>query len=164
MMIQKPATINKQPETKMKLMLVVGARPNFMKIASIIDAIKMHNDSSENSKFNIQHLLVHTGQHYDITMSEAFFRDLDLPKADIYLEVGSGSHAIQAAEIMKRFEPVILEHQPDVVIVVGDVNSTVACALVASKITYPASSNEKRATRNQQRATSRRNQQPGTSN
>lgn len=121
----------------MKIMLIAGARPNFMKIASIIDAIKMHNDSIENSRFNIQHLLVHTGQHYDSTMSEAFFRDLNLPKADIYLEVGSGSHAAQTAEIMKRFEPVLLEHQPDVVIVVGDVNSTVACALVASKIEYP---------------------------
>jgi len=121
----------------MKLMVIAGARPNFMKIASIIDAIKMHNVSIENSTFNIQHLLVHTGQHYDDSMSEAFFRDLDLPKADIYLEVGSGSHAIQTAEIMKRFEPVILKHQPDVVIVVGDVNSTVASALVASKIEYP---------------------------
>jgi UDP-N-acetylglucosamine 2-epimerase (non-hydrolysing) len=107
-----------------------------MKIASIIDAIKEHNDSIKNSKFNIQQLLVHTGQHYDDSMSEAFFRDLDLPKPDIYLEVGSGSHAVQTAEIMKRFEPVLLEHQPDVVVVVGDVNSTVACALVASKIDY----------------------------
>jgi len=120
----------------MKLILVAGARPNFMKIASIIDAIKEHNDSIKNSKFNIQQLLVHTGQHYDDSMSEAFFRDLDLPKPDIYLEVGSGSHAVQTAEIMKRFEPVLLEHQPDVVVVVGDVNSTVACALVASKIDY----------------------------
>jgi len=136
---QQQTTIDEDPETKMKLMLVAGARPNFMKIASIIEAIKMHNDSIENSTFNIQHLLVHTGQHYDSTMSEAFFRDLDLPKADIYLEVGSGSHAIQTAEIMKRFEPVILEHQPDVVVLVGDVNSTVACALVASKIQYDVS-------------------------
>jgi UDP-N-acetylglucosamine 2-epimerase (non-hydrolysing) len=128
--------INKHPETKMKLMLVAGARPNFMKIASIINAIKMHNASIENSTFNIQHLLVHTGQHYDDSMSEAFFKDLDLPKPDIHLEVGSGTHAAQTADIMKRFEPVLLEHQPDVVIVVGDVNSTVACALVASKINY----------------------------
>ena len=132
----------------MKVMLVAGARPNFMKIASIIDAIKEHNDSVENSKLKIQHLLVHTGQHYDDSMSKAFFRDLDLPTPDIYLKAGSGSHAIQTAEIMRRFEPVLLEHRPDVVIVVGDVNSTVACALVASKITYPASSNQKRGTRN----------------
>jgi UDP-N-acetylglucosamine 2-epimerase (non-hydrolysing) len=149
MMIQKPATINEQPETKMKLMLVAGARPNFMKIASIIDAIKMQNDSIENSTFNIQHLLVHTGQHYDDSMSEAFFRDLDLPKPDIYLDVGSASHAVQTAEIMKRFEPVLIEHQPDVVILVGDVNSTVACALVASKIQYDGSTqNSKLITHN----------------
>jgi len=133
---QQQITAHRRPETRMRLMLIAGARPNFMKIASIIDAIKEHNDSIENSKLKIQHLLVHTGQHYDSTMSEAFFRDLDLPKADIYLEVGSGSHAVQTAEIMRRFEPVLLEHQPDVVIVVGDVNSTVACALVASKINY----------------------------
>jgi UDP-N-acetylglucosamine 2-epimerase (non-hydrolysing) len=123
----------------MKLMLIAGARPNFMKIASIINAIKMHNASIENSKLNIQHLLVHTGQHYDDLMSDAFFRDLDLPKPDIYLDVGSASHAVQTAEIMKRFEPVLIEHQPDVVILVGDVNSTVACALVASKIKYDGS-------------------------
>ena len=123
-------------------MLIAGARPNFMKIASIINAIKMHNASIENSTFNIQHLLVHTGQHYDDSMSEAFFRDLDLPKPDIYLDVGSASHAVQAAEIMKRFEPVLIEHQPDVVILVGDVNSTVACALVASKIQYDGSTQD----------------------
>jgi UDP-N-acetylglucosamine 2-epimerase (non-hydrolysing) len=146
---EKLPTMDHRPSTKMKIMLVAGARPNFMKIASIIDAIKMHNDSIENSRFNIQHLLVHTGQHYDSTMSEAFFRDLDLPKAGIYLEVGSGSHAIQTAEIMKRFEPVLLDHQPDVVIVVGDVNSTVACALVASKIQYDGSTqNSKLITHN----------------
>ena len=138
-------------------MLVAGARPNFMKIASIIDAIKERNDTIENSKLNIQHLLVHTGQHYDDSMSEAFFRDLNLPKPDIYLEVGSGTHAAQTAEIMKRFEPVLLEHQPDVVIVVGDVNSTVGCALVASKITYPASNNRNPAIGNRQRATSNQN-------
>ena len=134
---QQQITTHRRPETRMRLMLVAGARPNFMKIASIIDAINRHNNSTHNSKLNIQHSLVHTGQHYDDSMSEAFFRDLDLPKPDIYLEVGSGSHAVQTAEIMKRFEPVLLEHQPDVVIVVGDVNSTVACALVASKIEYP---------------------------
>ena len=117
-------------------MSIVGARPNFMKIASIIDAINKHNDAIHNLKYKIQHLLVHTGQHYDDSMSEAFFRDLELPRPDIYLGVGSGTHAAQTADILKRFEPVLLEHQPDVVIVVGDVNSTVACALVASKINY----------------------------
>ena len=118
-------------------MLVAGARPNFMKIASIIDAIKNYNCSTAILQ-HIEHILVHTGQHYDDSMSEAFFRDLELPKPDIYLGVGSGSHAAQTAEIMKRFEPVLLEHQPDVVVLVGDVNSTVACALVASKIEYPS--------------------------
>src|SRR4030042_4700958 len=120
----------------MKFMSVVGARPNFMKFASIIDAINRYNNSVHNSKFRIQHLLVHSGQHYDDSMSEAFFRDLGLPRPDIYLGVGSGTHAAQTAEIMKGFEPVLLEHQPDVVIVVGDLKSTVACALVASKIQY----------------------------
>jgi UDP-N-acetylglucosamine 2-epimerase (non-hydrolysing) len=124
----------------MKLMNIVGARPNFMKIASIIDAINRYNDSVDNPKFKIQHLLVHTGQHYDDPMSDSFFRDLKLPKPDIDLGVGSASHAVQTSEIMKRFEPVLLEHQPDVVILVGDVNSTVACALVASKIVYPNNS------------------------
>ena len=114
-------------------MSIVGARPNFMKIASIIDAIKTHNLSANQP---INHILVHTGQHYDDSMSEAFFRDLELPKPDIYLGVGSASHAVQTAKIMKHFEPVLLEHQPDVVLLVGDVNSTVACALVTSKIQY----------------------------
>lgn len=120
-------------------MNIVGARPNFMKIASIIDAINKHNGLIHHSKFKIQHLLVHTGQHYDDSMSDSFFRDLNLPKPDIDLGVGSGSHAVQTSEIMKRFEPVLLKHQPDVVILVGDVNSTVACALVASKIQYGSS-------------------------
>lgn len=133
---QQQITAHRRPETRMRLMLVAGARPNFMKIASIIDAINRYNNSIQNSQLNIQHSLVHTGQHYDDSMSEAFFRDLDLPKPDIYLGVGSASHAVQTAEIMKRFEPVLLEQQPDVVIVVGDVNSTAACALVASKIDY----------------------------
>ena len=121
----------------MKLMNVVGARPNFMKIASLIDAIDKYNGSPHNPKSKIQHLLVHTGQHYDDSMSESFFRDLNLPRPDIYLGVGSASHAVQTAEIMRRFEPVLLEHRPDVVVVVGDVNSTIACGLVASKISYP---------------------------
>lgn len=117
-----------------KIMLIAGARPNFMKIASIIDAIETHNRSA---RPEIRHFLVHTGQHYDERMSHAFFRDLALPPPDVDLEVGSSSHAAQTAEIMKRFEPVLLEQRPDVVLVVGDVNSTIACSLVASKITYP---------------------------
>jgi UDP-N-acetylglucosamine 2-epimerase (non-hydrolysing) len=118
----------------MKVLLVAGARPNFMKIASIIDAIQAHNQSAARP---IDYVLVHTGQHYDERMSQAFFRDLGIPKPHFDLEVGSSSHAVQTAEIMKRFEPVLLEQEPDVVLVVGDVNSTLACSLVASKVTYP---------------------------
>ena len=118
----------------MKLLLVAGARPNFMKVASIIEAIKEHNQS-KNPK--IHHYLVHTGQHYDAQMSDTFFKDLGLPKPDIDLGVGSGSHAEQTAEVMKRFAPVLANEQPDIVMVVGDVNSTIACSLVTSKIIYP---------------------------
>jgi UDP-N-acetylglucosamine 2-epimerase (non-hydrolysing) len=120
----------------MKLMLVAGARPNFMKISAIIDALKDHNRSHS---YPIAFQLVHTGQHYDQQMSQSFFQDLGMPKPDVDLEVGSGSHAQQTAEIMRRIEPVILKIQPNVVLVVGDVNSTIACALVASKIVYPQS-------------------------
>jgi len=115
-------------------MSIVGARPNFMKLASIARAIEDYNASNKNA--TIDHLIVHTGQHYDDRMSLLFFEELELPKPKINLNVGSASHAIQTAEIMKRFEPVLLKHQPDVVLLVGDVNSTIACALVASKIQY----------------------------
>lgn len=120
----------------MKMMLVAGARPNFMKIASIVDALHAHNRSADRP---VEFLLVHTGQHYDERMSRVFFKDLGLPPPDVDLEVGSSSHAGQTAEIMKRFEPVLLEERPDVVLVVGDVNSTIACSLVASKTRYPES-------------------------
>lgn len=116
-----------------KLMSIAGARPNFMKLASIANAVKNHNNVSHSA---IKHIIVHTGQHYDQKMSESFFKDLGIPEPDINLGVGSGSHAEQTAEIMKRFEPVLLQEQPDVVLVVGDVNSTIACTLVASKIQY----------------------------
>lgn len=115
----------------MKIILVVGARPNFMKIAPIIDAIKEHNRSSDRP---LEYRLVHTGQHYDEKMSKLFFDDLTIPKPDIDLEVGSASHAEQTAEIIKRFEKVCLQEKPTHVLVVGDVNSTIACALVASKL------------------------------
>jgi len=115
----------------MKIILVVGARPNFMKIAPIIDALQRHNQTS---KQPIRYLLVHTGQHYDKKMSELFFDELEIPKPDIDLGVGSGSHAEQTAEIIKRFEKVCVEEKPSHVLVVGDVNSTIACALVASKM------------------------------
>ena len=117
-----------------KLILVAGARPNFMKIAPLIRAIEKHNASPKSSQMNINYVLVHTGQHYDIEMSEAFFRDLKIPSPDINLEVGSGSHAVQTAEILTRFEKVCLQEKPDWVIVVGDVNSTMACTLVAAKL------------------------------
>jgi len=117
----------------MKIMIVVGARPNFMKAAPIMLAIRDHNSKVPPSK-RIEPILVHTGQHYDEAMSGTFFSDLALAQPDVQLGVGSGSHAVQTAEIMKRFEPVLLERRPDIVIVVGDVNSTVACALVTSKI------------------------------
>ena len=115
----------------MKLMLVVGARPNFMKGAPILRAI---HESNRKSSRHITPVLVHTGQHYDAAMSDAFFTDLNLPKPDIYLGVGSGSHACQTAEIMRKFEGVLASEHPDAVVVVGDVNSTVACALVTAKI------------------------------
>jgi UDP-N-acetylglucosamine 2-epimerase (non-hydrolysing) len=130
----------------MKIMIVVGARPNFMKAASLIAAVREHNrasaalvtseQSSESEK--IQEIFVHTGQHYDEDMSGSFFADLELPKPDVYLGAGSGSHAVQTAEIMRRFEEVLLREIPDALVVVGDVNSTLACALVAAKISYDA--------------------------
>lgn len=113
----------------MKIILVVGARPNFMKIAPILREMAPHPQ--------FHPLVVHTGQHYDEKMSQVFFDDLHLPRPDINLEVGSGTHAQQTAQVMLRFEPVLVEHQPDIVLVVGDVNSTVACSLVAAKLHIP---------------------------
>ena len=118
-----------------KILSVVGARPNFMKIAAICEAVKTLNRRSATEE--IQHILVHTGQHYDANMSDSFFNDLDLPKPDICLDVGSASHSIQTARIMERFESVLLRERPQVVLVVGDVNSTAACALVAKKTCCP---------------------------
>jgi UDP-N-acetylglucosamine 2-epimerase (non-hydrolysing) len=116
---------------KLKIFLVAGARPNFMKIAPLYDEMKKHPAAFEP-------IIVHTGQHYDENMSKVFFDDLELPRPDIYLDVGSGTHAEQTAEIMKRFEPQLLRHQPELVIVVGDVNSTLACALTAVKMRMPS--------------------------
>lgn len=106
-------------------MLVAGARPNFMKVAPVLAALAAEGHGG---------VLVHTGQHYDSQMSDAFFRDLGLPEPDYHLEVGSGTHAEQTARVMLAFEPVLREERPDWVVVVGDVNSTLACALVASKL------------------------------
>lgn len=104
-----------------------------MKIAPIIEAIGKYNNEAA-SKRHIKSLLVHTGQHYDEKMSKLFFDDLEIPKPDIDLGIGSGTHAEQTAEIMRRFEPVLLKERPDYILVVGDVNSTIACALTASKL------------------------------
>ncbi len=123
-------------------MSVVGARPNFMKIAPIARAVEEYNQKGTDP--GIEHLIVHTGQHYDDRMSKVFFKELDLPKPQINLEVGSASHASQTAQIMQRFEPAILAEQPDILLVVGDVNSTVACTLVASKIQYDGKARKSR--------------------
>lgn len=119
---------------RLKLILVVGARPNFMKIAPLLHAIRRHNSLQEGGITRFDYLLIHTGQHYDVRMSDAFFRDLNIPAPDVNLEVGSGSHAVQTAEIMVRFEKICLQERPDWLIVVGDVNSTMACTLVAAKL------------------------------
>jgi UDP-N-acetylglucosamine 2-epimerase (non-hydrolysing) len=111
----------------LKVLNVVGARPNFMKVAPIVEAMKRRARE-------FAPLVVHTGQHYDAQMSDAFFRDLGLPEPDVYLGVGSGSHAVQTAAVMQAFEPVLLEVKPDWVLVVGDVNSTLACALCCAKL------------------------------
>lgn len=110
----------------MKILHVVGARPNFMKLAPCHRALGAIEGTEQ--------IVVHTGQHYDDAMSDSFFRDLEIPPPDINLEVGSASHAVQTARIIERFEPVALEHRPDWVVVYGDVNSTAAAALVCAKI------------------------------
>jgi UDP-N-acetylglucosamine 2-epimerase (non-hydrolysing) len=108
----------------MKVLVVAGARPNFMKVGPILRALRAGRERA---------VLVHTGQHYDRDMSDAFFRDLRIPAPDHHLEVGSATHAVQTARIMEAFEPVLEAERPDWVVVVGDVNSTLACALVAAK-------------------------------
>ena len=111
--------------------LVGAARPNFMKIAPLFHALKKEDWATP--------VIVHTGQHYDLNMSDAFFQDLGLPEPDLHLGVGSGTHAEQTGQVMIAYEKVLVERKPDLVLVVGDVNSTVACALAASKIQYPRS-------------------------
>lgn len=122
-------------DTPMKIIVVAGARPNFMKIAPIIRAINKHNASSKRN--TIEPILVHTGQHYDYEMSRIFFDDLELPEPVIYLGVGSGTHAQQTARVMVRLEKVLIKEKPDLVMVVGDVNSTLAGALAAVKLHIP---------------------------
>jgi UDP-N-acetylglucosamine 2-epimerase (non-hydrolysing) len=109
-----------------RLLSVVGARPNFMKIAPIMEELKKYDD--------VEHCLVHSGQHYDELLSGNFFQDLGIPKPDVNLQTGSGSHAVQTAEVMKRIEPVLLDYKPQMVLVVGDVNSTIAAAFTAVKL------------------------------
>ncbi|NQV34219.1 MAG: UDP-N-acetylglucosamine 2-epimerase (non-hydrolyzing) [Phycisphaeraceae bacterium] len=120
----------------MKIISVVGARPNFMKIAPLVHAIEDYNQSIKDkgeAAVYIDHKLVHTGQHYDDKMSRAFFRALSIPEADINLGIGSGTHAEQVGHTMIAFEKVLKEHKPDWVIVVGDVNATCACSITAKK-------------------------------
>jgi UDP-N-acetylglucosamine 2-epimerase (non-hydrolysing) len=117
---------------RLKVLIIAGARPNFMKIAPLIKALEAHNRNGQGGAIDWR--LVHTGQHYDAAMSEIFFSELGIPAPDINLEVGSASQAVQTANIMRAFEPVCLNERPDWVVVVGDVNSTVACALVAAKL------------------------------
>ena len=113
-----------------KVMFVCGARPNFMKIAPILKEMQKYPRLFDP-------LIVHTGQHYDKNMSDLFFKDLNLPEPDIFLEVGAASHTVQTARIMTRFEKAAKKTMPDLIIVVGDVNSTMACSLVASKLMIP---------------------------
>ncbi len=116
----------------MKLLLVAGARPNFMKIAPLVHVI--HQKNQKNKRNQIDYKLVHTGQHYDYEMSKVFFDELDIPEPDYFLNVGSGTHAEQTAKIMTVFEEICLQEKPDVVVVVGDVNSTLACSVTAKKL------------------------------
>ena len=111
---------------KIKAITVAGTRPNFVKIAPLIKELERHKE--------VEQVFVHTGQHYDKQLSKLFFRDLKIPKPDINLEVGSGSHALQTGEVMVRFEKILHQIKPDLVVVVGDVNSTLACALTAKKL------------------------------
>jgi len=115
--------------SRLKIINIVGARPNLPKIAPLMREMQRHPE--------IEPILVHTGQHYDAALSDVFFRQMGIPAPDVNLEVGSGSHAVQTAEVLKRIEPVLLERQPDLVLVVGDVNSTIAVSLAAVKLGIP---------------------------
>jgi UDP-N-acetylglucosamine 2-epimerase (non-hydrolysing) len=118
----------------LKLLVIAGARPNFMKVAPLIRCINAHGTSGNQNGTLLEYRLVHTGQHYDEKMSDIFFSELGIPAPDINLGVGSGSHALQTANVMAKFEPVCEREAPDWVVVVGDVNSTMACTLVCSKM------------------------------
>ncbi len=122
-------------EHSMKIHLVAGARPNYVKIAALVKALAHHK--RRHSKSRLLYRLINTGQHYDYLMSKKFFQDLNIPAPYVDLNVGSSSHADQTAKIMTRYEKVVLRDRPDLLIVVGDVNSTLACSLVAAKMRIP---------------------------
>lgn len=124
-MTRAPVPIESKP---VKILSVVGARPNFIKICPIANELSRLE--------GVTHILVHSGQHYDDGLSSSFFRDLDIPQPDVNLQVGSGTHTCQTAEVMKRLEPVLVEHIPDLVLVVGDVNTTLAGAVTAAKLGF----------------------------
>jgi UDP-N-acetylglucosamine 2-epimerase (non-hydrolysing) len=132
--------------------LIAAARPNFMKIAPLYHALKEESWAAVT--------IVHTGQHYDLNMSDAFFQDLGLPEPDIHLGIGSGTHAEQTGKVMIAYEKALMEQRPDLVIVVGDVNSTMAATLAASKVQYTASSNQQPASRNKKQESRIHNQRP----
>lgn len=117
----------------MKIVTVVGARPNFIKVAPFVRAIEKHNAEIGSNGLMIEHILVHTGQHYDDKMSRSFFESLNIPEADINMGIGSGTHAEQVGNTMIGFEKILHEHRPDWVVVVGDVNATCACSITAKK-------------------------------
>ena len=118
----------------MRIHLIAAARPNFMKIAPLYHALKKEPWAEP--------VIVHTGQHYDLNMSDVFFQDLEMPEPDIHLGVGSGTHAEQTGQVMMAYEKILMAKRPDLVIVVGDVNSTVACTLAAAKIDYKTIASE----------------------
>src|SRR5436190_2792320 len=117
-----------------KVLFVAGARPNFMKVAPLIKSVRSYGTDGRQNGATLEYKLVHTGQHYDEKMSSIFFGELGIPAPDINLEVGSGSHAVQTANLLSKFEPVCETEKPDWVVVVGDVNSTMACTLVCAKL------------------------------
>jgi UDP-N-acetylglucosamine 2-epimerase (non-hydrolysing) len=119
---------------KIKLLIVAGARPNFMKVAPLIKSVRSYGMDGKQNGVSFEYKLVHTGQHYDEKMSGIFFGELGIPAPDVNLEVGSGSHAVQTANLLAKFEPVCEAEKPDWVVVVGDVNSTMACTLVCAKL------------------------------
>jgi UDP-N-acetylglucosamine 2-epimerase (non-hydrolysing) len=118
----------------MKILLVAGARPNFMKVAPLVHLLNAKSKEQRVKSKEVNWKLVHTGQHYDYGMSKVFFDELDIPKPSYFLGIGSGSHAEQTAKIMVEFEKVCIREKPDIVVVVGDVNSTLACSVTAKKL------------------------------